>query len=613
MATSVISGKILDPAGTALANVKVTVRLFPVPAFRTSDNAELSAQKETLTASDGSYSFTLERTSGITPAGSYYIITEYLPQQYGGAIKHLIQVGAVAATVQASLLVTPPAPTQSVFLTQTTGDARYVLAPASFGGAANITTILPDDAADAGVLAAYSRIDHRHAIVAAAPGNIAVYDTATEGVATSFARSDHRHSFTSLLALTGGLVITGSPAADATTNVIIGPIGTGDEGGQITLKGGLNGAGTDWADWQIDLFQDQIRFHSGGIPYFQYDISTTIFYTAGSFQAAGAFFPLNQLTAGLSLASTQVAQPFASGAPMLVGDTGWAFYHNGLGSHRMGFRGTATPFATRYGWVADSFLVGSQPSDGAVVATLSVVGGASITGAVAVGSSLVAAIQVNSTYNTISSGVWNNANMVMNAGAGNVAVAWHPGGVAPQLRVGNGVDNGFWRNSADSAYSTFTGILVNTSSAAEKQDIETWPPVPAARGLLARSTPTPALDKVLAIRPTTFRRNYEAFLRQVVPAGEDADGVMQYTDELHDCRRDCPDIPEGEVCQRVKNWQHGELGLIAEEVYDVIPEAVALDADGKPLGLNGVAMSAIAIAAIKELAQQVEELRGRLK
>ena len=57
-------------------------------------------------------------------------------------------------------------------------------------------TIQPDDAASEGVAASFARSDHQHAIVAAAPGTISPDDSANEGVATSFARSDHRHAIT---------------------------------------------------------------------------------------------------------------------------------------------------------------------------------------------------------------------------------------------------------------------------------------------------------------------------------------------------------------------------------------------------------------------------------
>jgi hypothetical protein len=61
-------------------------------------------------------------------------------------------------------------------------------------GTPTITTIQPDDAANAGSSTNPARSDHKHAIVAASAGTIQPDDSAAEGSATSFARSDHRHA-----------------------------------------------------------------------------------------------------------------------------------------------------------------------------------------------------------------------------------------------------------------------------------------------------------------------------------------------------------------------------------------------------------------------------------
>lgn len=59
------------------------------------------------------------------------------------------------------------------------------------------TTIQPDDTADGGSAIAAARIDHRHAIVAAAPTASLTYaSTNNEGSSTSFARADHQHAIT---------------------------------------------------------------------------------------------------------------------------------------------------------------------------------------------------------------------------------------------------------------------------------------------------------------------------------------------------------------------------------------------------------------------------------
>jgi hypothetical protein len=61
-------------------------------------------------------------------------------------------------------------------------------------GTPTISTIQPDDTANAGASVNPARSDHRHAISASAPGAIYPEAPAAEGAATSFARSDHQHS-----------------------------------------------------------------------------------------------------------------------------------------------------------------------------------------------------------------------------------------------------------------------------------------------------------------------------------------------------------------------------------------------------------------------------------
>jgi hypothetical protein len=55
-----------------------------------------------------------------------------------------------------------------------------------------------------------------------------------------------------------------------------------------------------------------------------------------------------------------------------------------------------------------------------------------------------------------------------------------------------------------------------------------------------------------------------------------------------------------------------QLGFIAEEVADVLPEVVNFD-DGQPEALNYGRLSAVAIGAIKELREENRELRRRLR
>lgn len=53
-----------------------------------------------------------------------------------------------------------------------------------------------------------------------------------------------------------------------------------------------------------------------------------------------------------------------------------------------------------------------------------------------------------------------------------------------------------------------------------------------------------------------------------------------------------------------------EAGLIAEDVYPVIPNVVTLDENGKPAGINYSRFSAYLIEAVKSLKQEINELKG---
>jgi len=162
VSTTTISGTIQDPTGAALSGVTVVARILPRPAFVTATGVELAPLYSTTTNGSGVYSLTLTCTADITPAGSFYEITEYIPDRYGGPVKHVIQVGASPATVYASLVSAPPATDTSTYLTQAAADARYVQSPGSFAAAGTIADSRPGDAAAAGVAATYARGDHVH-------------------------------------------------------------------------------------------------------------------------------------------------------------------------------------------------------------------------------------------------------------------------------------------------------------------------------------------------------------------------------------------------------------------------------------------------------------------
>lgn len=188
MATSAITNTITDPAGTAVASVRVVAKLMPTAGFRVDTGAEVARIVEATSNSSGVWTLNLERAANITPANTTYEVTEHIPDASGGKRVWNISVGASNQSVSAAL-VTPLAAQTATYLTQASADARYQQIGA-LGGTP--VTILPDSAGSNGVATAAARSDHDHPITAAVPVD-ATASALAEGAATTFSRADHAH------------------------------------------------------------------------------------------------------------------------------------------------------------------------------------------------------------------------------------------------------------------------------------------------------------------------------------------------------------------------------------------------------------------------------------
>jgi hypothetical protein len=65
----------------------------------------------------------------------------------------------------------------------------------------------------------------------------------------------------------------------------------------------------------------------------------------------------------------------------------------------------------------------------------------------------------------------------------------------------------------------------------------------------------------------------------------------------------------GVTYDRKDNKEH-EAGLIAEQVYKIIPDLVSLDDNGKPHGIKYTKLTAYLLESIKTLKQDIEKLKG---
>jgi hypothetical protein len=66
---------------------------------------------------------------------------------------------------------------------------------------------------------------------------------------------------------------------------------------------------------------------------------------------------------------------------------------------------------------------------------------------------------------------------------------------------------------------------------------------------------------------------------------------------------------KGVIYDRKDGTSNNEAGLIAEEVYKILPNLVTRDQDGNPEGITYTKFSAYLIEAIKELSSQIEQLK----
>ena len=85
-----------------------------------------------------------------------------------------------------------------------------------------------------------------------------------------------------------------------------------------------------------------------------------------------------------------------------------------------------------------------------------------------------------------------------------------------------------------------------------------------------------------------------AFKENVNPINNALESVMQLAGVTYD---------------RKDNKEH-EAGLIAEQVYKIIPDLVSLDADGNPHGIKYTKLTAYLIEAVKSLKAEINGLKG---
>lgn len=67
---------------------------------------------------------------------------------------------------------------------------------------------------------------------------------------------------------------------------------------------------------------------------------------------------------------------------------------------------------------------------------------------------------------------------------------------------------------------------------------------------------------------------------------------------------------KGVTYDRKDNTTKNEAGMIAEDVYKVLPNLVSLDKNGNPDGINYTKLTAYLVEAVKQLKAELDSLKG---
>lgn len=74
-----LSNTLLNPSGVAQSGVRVEVRLMPHGGFRSASATEVARLIKAVSGADGLWTVNVEANANITPAGTWYEVTEFNP------------------------------------------------------------------------------------------------------------------------------------------------------------------------------------------------------------------------------------------------------------------------------------------------------------------------------------------------------------------------------------------------------------------------------------------------------------------------------------------------------------------------------------------------------
>ena len=233
-------------------------------------------------------------------------------------------------------------------------------------------------------------------------------------------------------------------------------------------------------------------------------------------------------------------------------------------------------------------------------------------------------------YRSANEGDWSNAIIGGDCGGGFAGLAVRCGNSdthTGQFRPSSGAF--YVRNHNDTAYWQINAYWYNPSSRTLKQDIETWGSAKPLSSAVNADYDTTVTDLLKRLRVVSYRFKKQNSLPADVSSKRRSDALDRLNayryargmdlydggEAVHQCGRDC----DGSVdapCDEFRNWQRGTIGLIAEEVAEVIPEATNVDLNpssptkGTDAGLDPMALIAITIKAFQELEARLSILES---
>jgi hypothetical protein len=176
----------------------------------------------------------------------------------------------------------------------------------------------------------------------------------------------------------------------------------------------------------------------------------------------------------------------------------------------------------------------------------------------------------------------------------------HPGGIAGSMSMNSNNGTIFFYNTDGGWYADiWCNTVSQASSIRGKTDVAAWPPKSAGAAVMGASNRLSLIDVV------SYRIKPEHALIHATAEGEEP--------RLHDCDIDDCDGTSDEPCLRVIEQQNPHIGIIIEDLATVLPEAVALDAEGKPGAMRTGTMIGYLLAVCKEQQERIESQQERIE